>query len=612
MATIKISELEEVVELTNSDVLPIINENETKKVSFEKLMENTATKEYVDNLTTKSKIVKYITWGKGEDVTGDYPADAKTTIGELITESFKNWMSTMCYATITLDGDYGVYTMLEPFTIKSKYLKYIFYEYGGVRRQYNNKYCMIVEGTWNGDNFECTTMRREVRVDYLTKDNTDAYTPTADYHPATKKYVDEHAGSGGSVNVDLSNYYTKSETDNTIKTNLSNYSTTTQMEKALETKQPLLTAGDNITIIDNVISAVAGGSGESTPSFKWDGSTSADALLTFQEWWQYYLDTGCFSPITYATTLNNPQAETYLLIPYNASNIIANSTNIYVAFIGILGGNNQFWSPKFMYFSVRLTLDAGIGKGGKVSGIYKWANWNASMAAIYKSNGSYPETTHSLSTLSLANTSEYTPTADYHPATKKYVDDSIAAVDTSGGSNGSSTPIFSWDFNSTDETVVAMFQEWWNLFKTSGVMYPISKAVNSGSIYSGTYWMPYYHGDMSSGKSVSITFISLEGKNTKYMTEPTIYYKIVDLRLTDTLANNGTVSSISIGDTWHHSPLVAYNPNGSYAQQQTSSSTLPLSNTVEFTPTGDYNPATKKYVDDAITSAITSVMEAEY
>ena len=33
----------------------------------------------------------------------------------------------------------------------------------------------------------------------LMKDNTTAFTPTANYHPATKKYVDEHAGSGGNV-----------------------------------------------------------------------------------------------------------------------------------------------------------------------------------------------------------------------------------------------------------------------------------------------------------------------------------------------------------------------------------------------------------------------------
>ena len=31
----------------------------------------------------------------------------------------------------------------------------------------------------------------------LMKDNTAAFTPTADYQPATKKYVDDAAGGGG-------------------------------------------------------------------------------------------------------------------------------------------------------------------------------------------------------------------------------------------------------------------------------------------------------------------------------------------------------------------------------------------------------------------------------
>ena len=35
-------------------------------------------------------------------------------------------------------------------------------------------------------------------------------------------------------------------------------------------------------------------------------------------------------------------------------------------------------------------------------------------------------------------------------------------------------------------------------------------------------------------------------------------------------------------------------------------------NTYAYTPTGDYNPATKKYVDDAIDTAITTVLEGEY
>lgn len=41
-------------------------------------------------------------------------------------------------------------------------------------------------------------------INAMRKDNEQEYTPTKDYHPATKKYVDEHAGSGGTVgNVNL-------------------------------------------------------------------------------------------------------------------------------------------------------------------------------------------------------------------------------------------------------------------------------------------------------------------------------------------------------------------------------------------------------------------------
>ena len=39
---------------------------------------------------------------------------------------------------------------------------------------------------------------------------------------------------------------------------------------------------------------------------------------------------------------------------------------------------------------------------------------------------------------------------------------------------------------------------------------------------------------------------------------------------------------------------------------------IDTSNAASFTPTSNYHPATKKYVDDAITSAITTVLEAEY
>lgn len=39
---------------------------------------------------------------------------------------------------------------------------------------------------------------------------------------------------------------------------------------------------------------------------------------------------------------------------------------------------------------------------------------------------------------------------------------------------------------------------------------------------------------------------------------------------------------------------------------------LTKTNTTYFTPTSDYHPATKKYVDDSIANAITNVLDGEY
>lgn len=43
----------------------------------------------------------------------------------------------------------------------------------------------------NGDSYDIEDKNAITQADVLTKTNTTSYTPTADYHPATKKYVDD-------------------------------------------------------------------------------------------------------------------------------------------------------------------------------------------------------------------------------------------------------------------------------------------------------------------------------------------------------------------------------------------------------------------------------------
>ena len=74
---------------------------------------------------------------------------------------------------------------------------------------------------------------------------------------------------------------------------------------------------------------------------------------------------------------------------------------------------------------------------------------------------------------------------------------------------------------------------------------------------------------------------------------------------------------LSIFGTWSDNVFTA---NRMLLRKNTDSISWPLlnnkfltkTNTTEYTPTDDYNPATKKYVDDTITAAITTSLEASY
>lgn len=55
-----------------------------------------------------------------------------------------------------------------------------------------------IAGSWNSEVFTCTAVSKYKLLDnyYLAKTNTTAYTPTSDYHPATKLYVDNKVSEG--------------------------------------------------------------------------------------------------------------------------------------------------------------------------------------------------------------------------------------------------------------------------------------------------------------------------------------------------------------------------------------------------------------------------------
>ena len=73
--------------------------------------------------------------------------------------------------------------------------------------------CSVTDGVYSVDR---GGFRNEEIDGYLTKTNTETWTPTGDYNPATKKYVDDAVANIDIPDVDLTDYYNKAEVDKAI------------------------------------------------------------------------------------------------------------------------------------------------------------------------------------------------------------------------------------------------------------------------------------------------------------------------------------------------------------------------------------------------------------
>lgn len=191
--------------------------------------------------------------------------------------------------------------------------------------------------------------------------------------------------------------------------------------------------------------------------------------------------------------------------------------------------------------------------------------------------------------LTKTNTSLYTPTADYHPATKKYVDDSINNLSSSVGSTpiynfayDSSLEFYSWYNNinyvtSTDTNNVNRASEIINDMYANGFGTAIINFYNKNSINASSYMCTMQFGSISN-KSTSFTFMAFNKQQHIY----TQNYDFENFRL-------------DIDGTWTNEVFTA---NEITCQGIT----------IGF----GGGIASVDYVNNAITSAITTSLEASY
>jgi len=159
------------------------------------------------------------------------------------------------------------------------------------------------------------------------------------------------------------------------------------------------------------------------------------------------------------------------------------------------------------------------------------------------------------------NTTSYTPTADYHPATKKYVDDN--AVTFKPFPTG-------LDTSHTTQMFITSIQ---------------AKNLPSGTTYLG---------------GVTLTDMPFNGNAEVeiYVYPNNVIYLVL---------RSANVSPYEWECNSH-----TYRGWEAVGKAYADTNFLKKDNTTSYTPSGDYNPATKKYVDDAIIASITDELRGDY
>lgn len=116
-----------------------------------------------------------------------------TRITEMLTETPKKGLILIEYNN---SGKSELWCCTE--NVSSQSTQYNFYLVNTEVKSANYRYALAVRGAWANDIFTCSYIMT-VQDSYsfvlsnqvLTKTNNDSYTPTRNYHPATKKYVDD-------------------------------------------------------------------------------------------------------------------------------------------------------------------------------------------------------------------------------------------------------------------------------------------------------------------------------------------------------------------------------------------------------------------------------------
>ena len=359
----------------------------------------------------------------------------------------------------------------------------------------------------------------------LSKTNATEFTPTSDYHPATKKYVDDTVTTlGDYVDEQLANI-----------------------------------GGSELEVYDLEIHFSTSSLGAISSS---EGKTNLQALVNHA----YQVKTPIAVNIIYSSSAEKQSPELFYVVEENTLYTIQDAYN----------------------------SDTEI----KINGSWTDGVFEISSASRhYKTYGNY---------LSKTNTTSYTPTSNYHPATKQYVDNVAASagekryIYLTGGYDIETGYSNDYPYFNTDD--LAIISEYvTKYYKDSYIdLLPLT-IINNKNNQSGV-----------KGLAQVITIHNVyEEFGTIFLNG--IAYIPNSVQINGCFDEIHGIGIMLISNTWTDGVFTC--TRGGFRNEDIGGY-LSKTNTRSFTPTSDYHPATKKYVDDKITSsistAITTVLEGEY
>lgn len=518
---------------------------------------NPATKKYVDDLISNFYSLTTLRWANSELI-GDYNSEQHEIATALINQAYNS--GNVTYVLVYINESVGS-VLVEPFVISTQNDTYYLSEVEGYRT--------VILGEWVGNVYECTSMRREKYTPYLAKNNTDEYTPTETYNPATKGYVDEL----------LEEYYDKEAVDGAIGGAIEDID--------FDAFQKKLIAGNNIIIEEetNTINAVV--NLEDIPR---------NNEVLRKDNTSIFVPTGDYNPTTkkYVDDL--------------VANIEIPDAGLRLEIVEELPTENIETNVIYLILDTEFSTEMNVYQ--------EWVYLSASKSWEQIGTTAIDLTPYALTSTVLTkdNTTEYTPSSEYHPTTKKYVDDLVSEktgeiLNDSGfiTNEQEKDPIFTnspaYDITEEDKTA-------WDRIKT----HRVCTIDLTNTVY-----------DLDDFKNSTITDTSILYKFQQAIEQfgPNISFLICGQYVTILYNYNHFVTTSNGTQDFQYSTVLVEDgvPKGWVSEMRIikSQSTgkyqsivftsrllvrdfdvLTRDNTSSYIPTGDYHPATKRYVDDSI------------